>query len=62
MPATSHDQQKAAAAALAAKRGAMSKFALKGSSRLLYNIMSEKELYDMVITKGVSLTEHVGDI
>ena len=44
MPAKSKAQQKAAGAALAAKRGDMKKSALKGASRSMEKSMSEKEL------------------
>jgi hypothetical protein len=47
MPAKSKAQQKAAGAALAAKRGEMSRSKLKGASRSMYESMSEKELDDM---------------
>lgn len=47
MPAKSKAQQKAAGAALAAKRGEISRSKLKGASRSMYESMSEKELDDM---------------
>jgi len=47
MPAKSKAQQKAAGAALAAKRGEISRSKLKGASRSMYESMSEQELDDM---------------
>jgi uncharacterized protein DUF3008 len=43
MPATSKQQQKAAGAALSAKRGERSKASLKGASRQMAESMSEAE-------------------
>jgi Protein of unknwon function (DUF3008) len=51
MPAKSKAQQKAAGAALAAKRGDAPKAALKGASRQMYESMSEKQLDDFASTK-----------
>jgi hypothetical protein len=51
MPARSKAQQKAAGAALAAKRGRRSKSSLKGASRSMVESMSEKELHDLASTK-----------
>ncbi len=50
MPAKSKAQQKAAGAALAAKRGDMKKSELKGSSKNMYESMSEKELKEFAST------------
>ena len=50
MPAKSQAQQKAAGAALAAKRGDMPKSKLKGASRSMVESMSEKELDKMAST------------
>ena len=50
MPAKSQAQQKAAGAALAAKRGKTSKSQLKGASRSMEKSMSEKELQKMAST------------
>lgn len=50
MPAKSQAQQKAAGAALAAKRGDMKKSELKGASRSMEKSMSEKELKDLAET------------
>ncbi|MBN9055298.1 MAG: DUF3008 family protein, partial [Rhizobiales bacterium] len=47
MPAKSKAQQKAAGAALAAKRGDMKKSELKGASKGMEKSMSEKELEEM---------------
>ncbi|AZO30037.1 DUF3008 family protein [Mesorhizobium sp. M1B.F.Ca.ET.045.04.1.1] len=55
MPATSQAQQKAAGAALAAKRGEIKKSELKGASRGMYESMSEKELEEFAETKRKSL-------
>ncbi|HCY54120.1 MAG TPA: DUF3008 domain-containing protein, partial [Oceanicaulis sp.] len=46
MPAKSKAQQKAAGAALAAKRGETSKSELKGASREMVETISEEELED----------------
>ena len=61
MPAKSQAQQKAAGAALAAKRGDMPKSKLKGASREMYETMSEKELDDLASTNRAKLPEHVSD-
>lgn len=55
MPAKSKQQQKAAGAALAAKRGEVSKSSLKGASRQMVDSMSEKELHKMASAKRKSL-------
>lgn len=51
MPSASKAQQKAAGAALAAKRGETSKSKLEGVSRDMADPMSEQELRDLVKTK-----------
>jgi hypothetical protein len=51
MPAKSGAQQKAAGAALSAKRGKTSPSKLKGPSRGMYKSMSERELDKMASTK-----------
>lgn len=51
MPATSKAQQKAAGAALSAKRGETKVSELQGASREMYDSMSESELEDMASTK-----------
>jgi Protein of unknwon function (DUF3008) len=47
MPAKSKAQQKAAGAALAAKRGETKVLDLKGASKKMYDTMSEGELEDL---------------
>ncbi|MFC6445682.1 DUF3008 family protein [Shinella zoogloeoides] len=59
MPAKSKAQQKAAGAALAAKRGDMKKSALKGASRSMEKSMSEKELEELASTSHKGKPEHV---
>ncbi|MDK4741058.1 DUF3008 family protein [Rhizobium sp. LEGMi198b] len=58
MPAKSKSQQKAAGAALAAKRGEKKKSELKGASKSMVDSMSEKELHDMASTKRKGKPEH----
>lgn len=55
MPAQSKAQQKAAGAALSAKRGETPKSKLKGASRELAESMSEKQLRDFAKTKRSKL-------
>jgi hypothetical protein len=59
MPARSKAQQKAAGAALAAKRGEQKVNALKGASREMYKSMNEKELEDLASTSHKGKPEHV---
>jgi hypothetical protein len=59
MPAKSQAQQKAAGAALAAKRGDMPKSKLKGASQSMEKSMSKKELEEMASTKRKGKSEHV---
>lgn len=61
MPAKSQAQQKAAGAALAAKRGEIKKSELIGASKEMYESMSEKELEEIAETKHKGLPEHVSD-
>lgn len=61
MPAKSQAQQKAAGAALAAKRGEVPKAKLKGASREMYESMTEKELDELATAKRSKLPEHVSD-
>lgn len=61
MPAKSKAQQKAAGAALSAKRGDTDKSDLKGASKGMYKSMSEDELEDLAHTKRKGKPEHVGD-
>ena len=58
MPAKSGAQQKAAGAALSAKRGDTPKSKLKGASRSMVDSMSEKELEKMASTKRKGKPEH----
>jgi hypothetical protein len=58
MPAKSKAQQKAAGAALAAKRGDRKKSDLKGASKSMADSMSEKELHDMASTKRKGKPQH----
>ena len=57
MPAKSKAQQKAAGAALAAKRGDAKKSELKGASRSMYESMSESQLEDFAETKRKGLPD-----
>ncbi|RJF94105.1 DUF3008 family protein [Sphingomonas cavernae] len=59
MPARSKAQQKAAGAALSAKRGDTSKAELKGASREMYGSMTEKELEELARTSRKGKPEHV---
>ena len=59
MPAKSAAQQKAAGAALSAKRGKTSPSKLKGASRSMYKSMSEKQLDEFASTKRKGKPEHV---
>src|SRR5690606_37920253 len=58
MPAKSQAQQKAAGAALSAKRGDTKKSDLKGASKSMVDSMSEKELERMASTKRKGKPEH----
>jgi hypothetical protein len=57
MPAQSKAQQKAAGAALAAKRGETKVSELQGASREMYDSMSEEELEDLASTDREDLPE-----
>lgn len=57
MPAKSKKQQKAAGAALSAKRGETRKSDLKGASKEMVESMTEKELEELVGTKRKNLPE-----
>ena len=61
MPAKSKAQQKAAGAALSAKRGDTKVSELKGASREMYESMSEKQLEEFAETKRKGKPEHVSD-
>jgi hypothetical protein len=58
MPAKSAAQQKAAGAALSAKRGDTPKSELKGASKSMEDSMSEKELEEMAHTSRKDKPEH----
>ena len=58
MPAKSAAQQKAAGAALSAKRGETPKSELKGASKSMVSSMSEKELKKMASTSRKGKVEH----
>jgi hypothetical protein len=55
MPAKSKAQQKAAGAALAAKRGEQKKSSLRGASREMFESMTESQLEDFAKTKREGL-------
>ena len=61
MPAKSQAQQKAAGAALAAKRGEQKVSSLKGASKSMYKSMTEKELDELASTKRKGKPEHISD-
>ena len=62
MPAKSRAQQKAAGAALSAKRGETKKSALKGASRDMAKSMTEDELEELASTTRKGKPEHVSGI
>jgi Protein of unknwon function (DUF3008) len=59
MPAKSKAQQKAAGAALAAKRGDMDKSDLQGASKSMEKSMTEKELEELASTERKGKPDHV---
>ncbi len=61
MPAKSKAQQKAAGAALSAKRGDTPKSKLKGASKQMVESMSEKQLDELASTKRKGKPERVSD-
>ncbi len=61
MPAKSKSQQKAAGAALSAKRGETRKSDLKGASKEMVDSMTEKELEEMASTSRKGKPDHVAD-
>jgi hypothetical protein len=61
MPAKSKAQQKAAGAALSAKRGDSKVSELQGASKSMYDSMSESELEDFAGGKRKGKPEHKGD-
>ena len=62
MPAKSKAQQKAAGAALSAKRDSSRKRTLKGASKEMFETMTEKELSDLESTKHKGKPEHVDKV
>jgi hypothetical protein len=58
MPATSKAQQKAAGAALAAKRGEQNVSALQGAALSMYESMTEKQLDELASTERKGKPEH----
>jgi hypothetical protein len=60
MPARSKAQQKAAGAALSAKRGETGKSQLKGASRGMYETMTERQLEEFAETKRKGLPNRTG--
>lgn len=61
MPAKSKAQQKAAGAALSAKRGETKPSKLKGASRQMYKSMSEKQLDEFASTKRKGKPDYTKD-
>ncbi|MGN6496479.1 MAG: DUF3008 family protein [Tsuneonella sp.] len=61
MPAKSKAQQKAAGAALSAKRGDTKVSELQGASKQMYSSMSENELEDLAETKRKGLPDKKSD-
>jgi hypothetical protein len=60
MPAKSKAQQRAAGAALSAKRGDTPKNKLKGPSKDMAESMTEKQLEELAATKRKGKPEHAG--
>lgn len=61
MPAQSKAQQRAAGAALSAKRGDTKVSDLKGASKSMYESMSEDELEEIASTSLDGLPDHVDE-
>ncbi|PIW55249.1 MAG: DUF3008 domain-containing protein [Sphingomonadales bacterium CG12_big_fil_rev_8_21_14_0_65_65_10] len=61
MPAKSKAQQKAAGAALSAKRGESEKSDLQGASKEMYESMSEDELEEMATGERKGKPNHKDD-
>ncbi len=61
MPAKSKAQQQAAGAALAAKRKEMKVSELQGSSKSMYESMTEKELEELAATERKGMPKHKHD-
>ena len=60
MPARSKVQQKAAGAALAAKRGKRPVSSLQGASKKMEQSMTEDQLEDFASTKRKDLPDNIG--
>ncbi|MBA4491675.1 DUF3008 family protein [Paracoccus sp. S1E-3] len=60
MPAKSKAQQRAAGAALSAKRGETSVDELRGASKEMYDSMTEDELEELASTPLKGMPEHKG--
>lgn len=61
MPSKSKAQQKAAGAALSAKRGETKVSDLQGAAKDMYDSMTEDQLEDFASTKRKGKPEHAGD-
>ena len=61
MPAKSKAQQKAAGAALSAKRGDTKVKDLRGASKDMYKSMSENQLEEFAETKHKGKPEHIDE-
>ena len=61
MPAKSKAQQRAAGAALSARRGDSKPGDLKGAARDMYDSMSEAQLEELATTDHDDLPEHADD-
>ncbi len=61
MKAKSKAQQQAAGAALSAKRGDIKKSELQGSSKSMYETMTEAELEEMASTEHKDLPDKIDD-
>ena len=61
MPARSKAQQRAAGAALSAKRGETKVGDLQDASKKMYESMSEAELQDLAATDTHTLPEHIDE-
>ena len=59
MPAQSKAQQRAAGAALSAKRGEIAPSELQGASRSMFDSMTEDELEELASTRLDGLPDHV---
>jgi hypothetical protein len=60
MPAKSKAQQKAAGAALAAKRGEQSSSELVGAAQEMYRSMTEEQLEELASSTRKGKPDHVG--